>query len=166
MPTSVDQFPLHRALLGIERALKHISTGNGYNTTPNVEIGAKQIREVPIGDMPMIRIEMGDMAPDVQQFGGPSQGEIRFKWTFYVWGFVGTKGTKRDLHQAGNALLNDVYGAIYRQETMPDGAGIGTVLWVEPGKVAYNMESFAETKKGYFMATFEAVVDIERGEDS
>lgn len=163
MPTSVDNFELYRAMEGVERALKSISTGAGYNTTPKVGIGTKQIREVPIADMPMLRLEMEDITPDGNQFGGASQGEIRMSWTFFVWGFVGTRGTKKDLYRAGQALLADVYAAIYADETQPDGAGQGTAIAVEPGDIAFDMESLTEDSKGYFMASFVLITDITRG---
>lgn len=164
MPTDVTSFALWRAAEAFERALKKIRQADGFNTSPVVQFGSRTLDSVPAGEFPFLAFELGDLDPDVEQTGGnyPSHGLIRFAWPAYVFGYVRTGGSRRELYAAGSALLADVIAAVYADETLPDGNGQGTVLMIHPGKVAFDMESFATDGRGWFMAEFDLVVDIER----
>lgn len=163
MPSSIDTFALQRAKAGILRALRAISQEDGYNTSPVVQIGHQPLSKVPAGEMPNLCIEFADLQLDVEQLGGTSQGLLRMAWTTYVWGYVASHGHKDDLYTAGLALLADVYAAIYGSETLPDGAGQGSVLFVNPGSIEFDMESYSDSNRGYFLAEFQLVVDLVRG---
>lgn len=164
MPTNVAAFPLWRMTEAFERALKTINQADGYNTTPTVQMGARTMDHVQSGDFPHVAFTMGDMTPDLEQLGvqAPSHGIIRYVWPAYVAGFVRTSGNRRQLYEAGCALLVDILAAVYQDETLPDAAGHGTCMLILPGEIAFDMESFATDGRGWFMAEFGLVADIER----
>ena len=161
MPTNVADFSLWRAAEGFERAIRSINQADGFNTSPVVQVGACTLESVPAGEFPHVCIEFGDLRPDLEMVGGP-HGLTRFGWQVFVYGYVKTTGHRRDLYQAGLALLADVLAAVYANETLPDGAGQGTTLIVEPGDVPFDMESFATDSRGWFAAEFTLLVDTER----
>lgn len=164
MPTKVDSSAMFRALDAFERALRRISIAEGYNTNPKVAVGAHMLDEVKDGQFPFLCFEAGDLRPDVEQSGSdaPSHGLIRFAWPVVVYGFVRESGDRKALLRAGTALFLDVMSAVYADETLPDAAGQGTTLFVHPGEVAFDMESFAPQNRGWFAATLELVFDLER----
>lgn len=163
MPTDVGQFPLWRLVEGFERALKSINQADGFNTSPKVVIGSRTMNEVADGEYPFVGFELGDLQPGDESLGGQaSRGLIRFAWPAFVYGYVKASGGRRDLYKSGSALLADVIAAVYADETLPDAAGQGSALMVEPGPVAFDMESFSSTGRGFFVATFELVADVER----
>lgn len=163
MPTKIDSFAPFRAMLGIKRALKTISRADGFNTTPNVEMGATLLDKVPDSNFPQIAIEMENMTPALQKFGGVSTGTLRYEWPAFVWGYVKTSQGSEALYRAGLALLDDVLAAVYGEETLQDGAGQGSVIMIEPGDIHFDMESFHAVNKGYFVAEFRLVFDVQRG---
>ena len=168
MPTKVQEFSLWRAIEGMERALKKISRANGYNTTPGkVQVGAVLLEKVPPAEFPKLCFEMGDLDPLVEGdlYGGgvASTGHLRFAWPAVVWGYVQTSEDKKALYRAGTALLADVFAAVYEEETLPDNSGTGSVYFVNTGEIVFDMESFAQDKKGYFAAELRLVVNVERG---
>jgi hypothetical protein len=164
MPTNVNSFSLWGAAEAFDRALNAIKQADGFNTSPVVQFGSRSLDSVPAGEFPFLAFELGDMDPDVEQTGGnaPSHGLIRFVWPAFVFGYVKTSGNRRDLYRAGAALLADVLAAVYLDETLPDGNGQGTVLMIHPGKVTFDMESFATDGRGWFVAEFGLVVDVDR----
>ena len=168
MATRVEDFSLFRAMEGVERALKTINRSDGFNTDPRVQVGAVLLDDIGDGDFPTLAFEMGDLfnAASGDLFGGAgstSTGELRFGWPCFVWGYVRSTEDKKALYRAGTALLSDVYAAIYADETLEDGAGNYTTLFVNPGEVVFDMESFATKLKGYFAARFDLIVNVTRG---
>lgn len=164
MPTKVDGSAMFRAMDGFERALRRISLANGFNTNPKVAVGSHMLDEVKDGQFPFLCFEVGDLQPDVEQTGpdAPAHGTIRFNWPIVVYGYVRESGDRKALYRAGTALFLDVMSALYADETLPDAAGQGTALFIHPGEVAFDMESFAPQNRGWFAATFEVVFDLER----
>jgi len=168
MPTKVENFSLWRAIEGMSRALKTISREDGFNTTPRVQTGGVLLDKIGAGDFPALAFEMGDLEPvsdgDLQGGSGlASTGHLRFAWPCFVWGYVTTSEDKAALYRTGTALLADVFSAVYDDETLPDGAGSGSILFANAGEVVFDMESFAQDKRGYFVAEFRLIVSIERG---
>lgn len=163
MPTKIDSFAPFKAMLGIKRALKTINQGDGYNTTPKFRMGAVLLDKVPDGNFPQVAMEMENMVPALEKSGGVSTGIIRYEWPAFAWGYVKTSQDTEALYRAGLALLDDVLAAVYGEETLPDGAGQGTVIMIQPGEIHFDMESFHAINKGYFVAEFRLVFDITRG---
>jgi len=164
MSTNVDDYSLQRAIDGIMRTLKTITRADGFNTTPKVSMGADVVDGIPDGEFPSIRVELGDLEPAQQFFGGDGDtGKIYFDWPVFVWGYVKTSQGREALYRAGTALMADIHSAIYGNETMPDGAGQGTVLFANPAPIVFDMESFSTINKGYLVAEFRLVVAINRG---
>ena len=145
------------------RALAKIKQENGYNTNPKSSIGFKGLDDVPAGELPYLAVAFGDISLRQEEEGGLSLGIFRFSWQTFVWGHVWTSGHRRELYKAGNALLSDLLGAIYDDEPLTDNAGQGTVLFVDPGEILFDMESFSDDNRGYFRAEFGLVVDLLRG---
>jgi hypothetical protein len=164
MPTKVPGSSIWRVQEGLERALRRINTADGFNMSPTVRVGVPALDGVQAGDLPLVAFEFGDMTPDVEQTGvdAPSHGLIRYGWPALVYGYVRTTGDARSLNESATALLLDVLAAIYDDETLPDGAGQGTVLLAQPGAIAWDMESFAKDGRGWFAAEFVLVFDVER----
>lgn len=163
MPTKTHNFVLMRSMDGFMRAMRKIKQADGYNTTPKVQVGHKPFDQVPAGEMPYLAVEMGDLAPDQETTG--SIPNIRWVWPAFVWGYVATSGNRADLYEAGMALLADVFSAIWSDEKLTDGAGQGTVYFVNPGEITFDMERFASENKGYFLAEFQMVTDTQRSEE-
>lgn len=163
MPTKIDSFAPFRAMLGMKRALNDINRGDGFNTTPKFRMGAVLLDKVPDGNFPQIAMEMENIVPVMEKFGGVSTGIIRYEWPAFVWGYVKTSQNQEALYRAGLALLDDVLAAVYADETLADGAGQGTVIMIEPGEIHFDMEGYSEINKGYFVAEFRLVFDVTRG---
>ena len=163
MPTELHDFSLKRSVDGLMAALKDIKKVNGYETSPKVQLGHRTADSIADGEYPLLAVEMGDLAPSTEQLGGSSQGLIRWTWPAFVWGFVRASGGREALYDAGLALLVDVFGAVWDDEGLTDGAGQPRVLFANPGEIRFDMESFSTENRGYFLAEFQLVVDIKRG---
>ena len=165
MATAVHNFALTRAMHGFGRALKSISREDGFNTSPVVQHGAVIMDKLEA--FPTLAYEFGNLSPlsesGLQGASGFSTGRLRFQWQALVFGFVRTTQDRAALSEAGCALLADVYSAVYSGETLPDSAGQGSVLMINPGEIVFDMESFAQDKSGYFAAFFNLAVDLSRG---
>ena len=163
MPTKLFDFPLYRAKEGILRALRDIKQVDGYENSPKVQMGHISLDKVPDGEFPMLALEMGDLAPSTEQFGGSSQGLIRWIWPAFIAGYVRTSGNRAALYDAGLSLLVDLWGAVWADEGLTDGAGQPVVLFANPGEVVFDMEAHSTHNRGFFLAEFQLVVDIKRG---
>jgi len=162
MPTLIGSFSLWRMQESFLRALKKIKRTSGYNTTPVVLFGAQSLSKIADGDFPCLAVELGDMTPIDHQEGGYNTGVVRYSWPAFVWGFVRSDGDRQALSEAASGLLADVFAALWADETLPDGNGIGTALFVEPGDVVFDMESYAADHSGFFRVRFDLIADINR----
>lgn len=161
MPTRIYDFRLKKAIDRLKERLETINRADGYNTTPTVQIGAGTLESVPEGEFPKLCIEMGDLTPESEQMG--STPIIRWIWPAFVWGYVFSDSDHgADLYDAGLGLLVDTFAAVYSDEGLTDGAGAGTVHMMSPGEVTFDMESFAHENRGYFLAEFQILVDMQR----
>lgn len=165
MPARIDAFVLERAKSALLRRFKTIRQADGYNTTPTVGIGARTLLKIPAGEFPAVAVEFGNLVPGADLLGGgvQTQGVFRKAWETFVWGYVASSGLPDDLYRSGLALLQDVYAVIYAQENLRDGNGQDTVLMVDAGEIDFDMESFSQENRGYFLARFSLIVDFERG---
>ncbi len=163
MPTLVDQFALWRALDAFERTMQSISIEGGYNTSPVTSFGAKSMKDIPDGEYPHLVLQFEDLQLVQEEFGGASLGILRFEWPAFVIGYVKSSGHRKNLYKAGLSLLVDVLAAIYADEAMKDADGQGTVLFVQPGEIQFDMEAYSSENRGFFVAEFGLVVDLTRG---
>ena len=164
MPTKTADSPFYKAKQGLITTLRSIKQEDGYNTTPMpAQYGHKLLVDIPAGEFPSIFVELGNLGPDTEQIGGTSQGLIRWVWPAFIWGYVKTSGNQNELYNAGTDLLIDIQAALYDNETLPDADGQGTVLFLNPGPVVFDMESFSGANQGYFLAEIGMIFDTVRG---
>lgn len=162
MPTNVEGSALNRARTGYGRALRSIKQVDGYNTNPLFRWGAVPVSKIPDNEFPTIAVEMGDLSIYTETEGAQTTNIIRYSWPAMTWGYVKSTESKDALYRAGEALLLDIVGAIYSNETLPDANGQGSVLMVNPGDITFDMESLAGIQTGYFLARFDLILNLRR----